>query len=95
MFENFVIFTEVSKLSSDIFYQLRKINYSNKFLDLIYRKRDIVSFEEITNLLEDRSQVEKFIGIILQCRISHEKGWIKNISKVLDYIDFDFLTAIC
>lgn len=42
MFENFVVFTEVVKLSSNIFWKMKEVNYHDKLLDLIYQEEDIV-----------------------------------------------------
>lgn len=65
MFENFVIFTEVVKLSSRIFHELKIVNYSDKIIKLI-RERDIKFAEEIFLLVENKSLIHSFVELTLR-----------------------------
>lgn len=86
MFENFIIFTEVTKLSSNVFHYLKEVNYHDKLLNLIRKKEDVATFEEIIDLVENKYLITKFISILYCCKCD-EKRWIENIFKVIDYID--------
>lgn len=67
MFENFVTFTEVVKLSSIIFHNLRNLNYCDKLLDSIYGRNDQGTFYQVMNLIEDGSLTNKFIYKLDYC----------------------------
>lgn len=84
MFENFIVFTEVVKLSSDIFWRMREVNYHDKFLKFIRKKQDVVAFEEVVDIIEDKCLVTKFGNILTVCNINNERKWIENIFKVID-----------
>lgn len=88
MFENFIVFTEVVKLSSNIFWKVKEVNYSDKLLDLIYEKKDVVAFEEVINLVDNKFLITMFIEILqLDLEESVEKKWIENIFKVIEEVD--------
>lgn len=61
MFENFVIFTEVIKLSSNVFYQMENINYSDKLPGLIFQKEDFRTLKLVSHLIEDIQELETVI----------------------------------
>lgn len=84
MFSNFVIFTEVVKLSSNIFHEMEIINYHDKLLKLIEQKRDINTFEEIIHNVEDKHLITEFIAVASGIDAAR---WIRNIFKVIDYTD--------
>lgn len=71
MFENFVIFTEVTKLSSNMYYNLQIVNYSDKFAIDILWKEDTVVFEKLIDLVEDRRLVISNIVYILKYYVSY------------------------
>lgn len=75
MFENFVIFTEVIKLSSRIFYELKIVNYSDKLIKLI-REGDIKFAEEIFLLVENKSLIHPFVELTLK-----SPRWLDCIMK--------------
>lgn len=84
MFSNFVTFTEVVKLSSNVFYEMKTINYHDKLLKLIKQKRDIDTFEEIIHNVEDKHLITEFIATALGIDAAR---WIRNIFEMIDYID--------
>lgn len=83
MFENFVIFTEAVKLSPNVFWRTREVNYHNKLLDLIYREEDVLAFEQVTDLIENEQLINKFINVFTFCYQKDEKRWLENIFKVI------------
>lgn len=88
MFEKFLIFTEVVKLSPNTFYQLRIVNHHDKLLDLIYRRKDIIVLEEVIDLVNDKYLITEFINFLWNFDDDdEEKKLIENIFKVIDYID--------
>lgn len=88
MFESFVTFTEVVKLSSNVFYFLREVNYSDKILDSIYEKTDPYSFEQIIDLIQDKTLIEKSVEMLEFWYFGlGEEKWLENIFKVIEYID--------
>lgn len=64
MFSSFVTFTEVIKLSVNIYYRQRSVNYSIKVIDTIVSKEDIKSAASIIDIIEDRSSLTRFIKIL-------------------------------
>lgn len=76
MFENFVIFTEAIKLSSNVFWKMKEVNYHDKLLDLIYKKKDVIVLGKVINLAEDKCLITRFIGILGVC---DKKEWLENI----------------
>lgn len=64
MFDNFLIFTEVVKLSSNVFWRMREINYRDKLLEVIYKKKDLVTFLEVIELIEDKNLISEIIDLI-------------------------------
>lgn len=90
MFENFVIFTEVVKLSSNIFYYLRQVNYHNKLLKIIRHHFDIKSAEQVFELVEDVSLLIDFIQIIpLEEDDEIRRRWIDCIFKAIEENNLD------
>lgn len=87
MFENFVTFTEVVKLSSNVFWRMKEVNYHDKLLKLIYDKEDVFTFEEVIELVENKQLIAKFANILDTCSLSTEGLWVENIFKVIDHID--------
>lgn len=53
MFSNFVTFTEVVKLSRNIYEQQKRVNFSDTILKLIFDAHDIDTFEEIYLLIDN------------------------------------------
>lgn len=64
MFYCFYTFEEVVKLSRSTFNHLRRINYSDRVLEIIYVRLDINTAEQIFNLIEDVSMINKFVNIL-------------------------------
>lgn len=87
MFSNFVIFTEVVKLSSNVFWKMREVNCHDKVLDLIYEKQDVVTFEEVIDLVNNKYLITKFIGILNFCETRTGEKWLKSIFEAIDHID--------
>lgn len=86
MFSNFVTFQEVVKLSKNVFWKMREINYQDKLLDLIYSKKDAETFETALDLIEDKELLRKFINIIeIFCGDFVGEKWVENIFKVIRY----------
>lgn len=88
MFENFVVFIEVSKLSMNTFNNLQNINYHDKLLGLIHR-RNVDTFEKIVDLIENKYLATRFIAMlnIPPFNDNYDLKWIKSIFKVIDHID--------
>lgn len=65
MFENFVIFTDVVKLSSNVFHYLKQLNYSHRIFKLV-DQIDITSFTQMNDLIvdEDGSIVSLFADAV-------------------------------
>lgn len=84
MFENFVVFTEVIKLSSIMFWKMKEVNYHDELLDLIYDREDVITFEEVIDVV-DKYLITRFIYRIDPR--SNPKKWIENILKAISYID--------
>lgn len=78
MFSNFHTFTEVVKLSQSNFYQLRKINYSDRVLNFIFDKRDIDSLEQVFDLVENVRSISKFA-----CLLENYGAYDRNRDKRL------------
>lgn len=91
MFENFVIFTEIVKLSSNIFCYMREVNYSDNISRLIFQVHDIASAEQVAELVEDSVVINKFIKSLL-CRHKQEDGprWLRLIFDLSKRINVDF-----
>lgn len=90
MFSNFVTFTEVVKLSQNIFNQMKSINNDENIVDLIFDKQDIVSAEQVI----DESNVSKFSSVLNYCRSDDSEKWLDLIYKTIsnnkvDVSDFD------
>lgn len=63
MFENFVIFTEVVKLSSNLFQKLQRVNYSNECMRLIAERRDLDYSKQAFILIDDVLLLKKLMKI--------------------------------
>lgn len=79
MFNNFVIFTEVVKLSPNIFHSLKQVNYSKKLLKVIYSRKDIISFESVLDFIKDKELIIKFIKLIENISLQHQREQVENI----------------
>lgn len=62
MFSNFVTFTEVVKLSSNVFQKMKEVNYSSNILDFIFSKEDMISLEQVEDLVN--SPVDRFFALL-------------------------------
>lgn len=83
MFENFVIFTEVAKLSSSIHYNLEVVNYSDSLAIHILWKKDTAVFERLVDLVEDRRLViSKIIYILKYCIFHMEYKYLDLLFKM-------------
>lgn len=91
MFSNFVTFKEVVKLSENIFYGLRTTNYHDKLLELIYNQEDVIAFEEVIDLVDNKYLVTRFLHIFEAYWRNDRERWLKNILKVIDHIDVSYL----
>lgn len=87
MFSNFVTFKEVVKLSPNVFWKMKEVNYNDKLLDLIYLKEDVNTFGEVSDLIENKRLVTKFINVLSNCKQFDEKKWLENIFKFIEDID--------
>lgn len=81
MFNNSVIFTEVVKLSSNIFYSLKEVNYSKKLLEVIYSRKDIISFESVLDFIKDKELIIKFIKLIETLSWPNQRKQVENILR--------------
>src|SRR5579883_2063069 len=78
MFEYFVTFTEVIKLSQDTFHQLRKVNYYNGI-----STRNINIIEQIIDLVDIEIESFKFINYFIRREIKHEERWLDIIFEII------------
>lgn len=79
MFENFVTFTEVVKLSSFVYHSLFEVNLP-KDISLLLHKLDIDSFEQLVEYLGssiDKINIEK----ITHSKMSKERRFLNCINK--------------
>lgn len=86
MFSNFVTFTEVVKLSQNVFNQMRNINSNKDTIDLILTKQDIVYAEQVIN----ESNVSKFSSILNYCRTEDTEKWLDLIFRACSSTNFFF-----
>lgn len=86
MFENFVIFTEVVKLSRNTFHELKEVNYSVSVAYKIYKKRDISAFEQIIDLIEDEKLINSVVNFLPVFRLQDGRRWLGAIFKVIRYV---------
>lgn len=63
MFENFVIFTEVVKLSSNLFQKLQRVNYSDECMKLISERRDLDYSKQTFILINDVLLLKKLMKV--------------------------------
>lgn len=68
MFENFVVFTEVVKLSSIVFHYLKRVNYHDKLLQSVdisegfdFLANDVFLIEQNVDTIEDEILIIKLI----------------------------------
>lgn len=79
MFENFVHFQEVTKLSSIVYYQMKEVNYDVNLLRIICDKNDSESLKEIFDLItymryeiaENICSNENLCNTLLNCFLKH------------------------
>lgn len=63
MFENFITFSEVIKLSPNIYYFLREVNYHDKLLALMFIKSNSdTHLENIIDLIKDTKTIHSLIS---------------------------------
>lgn len=90
MFENFVTFTEVIKLSTSAFYNLSKINQiSTRILKRVFQIDDYKSAEQMYDLSDDKTIFREFIF----CDQKHFYAshlWSKFIARVITNVPKDF-----
>lgn len=87
MFENFVVFTEAAKLSSNLSYRLKEVNYHDKLLSFIREKRDVIAFAEVIDLVENKSLITEFIDLLNHYETRNKKRLTETIFKAIDHID--------
>lgn len=105
MFSNFVIFTEVVKLSPVIHYNLERLNFDLDIINLVFEKRDFVSATVTFKLIERENMnlLRKFVEltnledkivtrnwIILIVKTLIPKGNYSRLRKILMYFDRGF-----
>lgn len=83
MFENFVIFTEVVKLSSILYYNLEVINYSDGLAINILWKKDTIVFERLIDLVEDRRLVISKIIYILRYEVYAKYKYLDFLFRLI------------
>lgn len=83
MFENFVTFTELVKLSSNVFWKMREVNYSNKILNSIYQRRDLEVLEKVLDLIEDKQLIIGFTSVLEDPRKVQIEKWLEIITKAV------------
>lgn len=94
MFENFVIFTEVVKLSSDTFYHLREVNYSKKISSNVLKQRDINSALQILPLINDEKSKSNIGRLIRDCNIEESWKLFCEVVNRKDISSFNFDNVI-
>lgn len=86
MFENFVYFKEVTKLSTIIYYDLRRINYSDSLLKIICNKETengVDVLEEVEDLIEDKSQIKKVFELFDNIPVEASSRLLDCIFKII------------
>lgn len=83
MFENFVIFIEVTKLSQNIYYNLEVINYSDNFAIDILWKKDTIVFQTLIHLVEDRRLVISKIIYILRYEVYAKYKYLDFLFRLI------------
>lgn len=95
MFENFVIFNEVIKLSQWIYSHLRTVNYtSDNILIPIYQRNDFDSFKQIVDLLQNKLSLVKYCPNLFFCCKDKEKQWLKLIYEIFCEESFEEIHLI-
>lgn len=82
MFENFVIFTEVVKLSQNVFYNLRNVNYSDGIFEALFIRKDIEAAESLVELIQDKIKVIN-VARIFEDSKDNNKRWMNLISQLV------------
>lgn len=83
MFYCFYIFEEVVKLSRSTFNHLRRVNYSDCVLEIIYVRLDINTAEQIFDIIEDVSMINKFVNILSIIRAEDIRRWMQFIYNTI------------
>lgn len=65
MFSNFVTFTEVVKLSRNVYYQQREVNFSEKIILLILDRLDIDTFENTYKLINNEYHFKELATLFI------------------------------
>lgn len=89
MFENFVIFTEVVKLSSIIFNNFKLINHSDNVLFTACINQDIEAAKQMFPQKEDKSIVYHLIKLLLPERFPYPALLRLLFDNVEDFNEFD------
>lgn len=84
MFENFVTFNEVIKLSKLTYQNLRKINYSNSLLEIICEKEDLTSGNQVYDLIGDLSVVGNSVFSLIEDYTDELEKRIKFVSDIVN-----------
>lgn len=80
MFENFVHFQEVTKLSSIVYYQMKRVNFSQSVFDLIRSRNHYQFVKELFDLLlENNLNLEKYLIKLTSCCYQFEEEFLKGI----------------
>ena len=79
-------FKDAINLSRNVHYSMKSINYSDKLLNSIYKKRDIDSLSTVINLVEDKLSITKFMDL-LYYRLKDEKKLLKCLFAAIEHID--------
>lgn len=101
MFENFVTFTEVVKLSSNIFHYLRGVNYSKQISSSILKRKDIISALQVLELIDDEKSKINIGKLIKRSEIEEVWELFCEVIKRKDISSFNFdniiliLVCIC
>lgn len=83
MFSNFVTFAEVSKLSPFTHHRMKEINYHDKLLKLIYEKKDVDTFKEVIELVENKHLIKKSPKNIA-LDYPNRKKWLEAIFSTIN-----------
>lgn len=100
MFENFVYFKEVTKLSSAVYYQMKEVNFSENVFDLMHSRNDHQFVKELFDLvIKNNLAAGKYIAKINRCEFEEEflKGVSENVvlNEETSFLNIAFLLCSC
>lgn len=99
MFSNFVTFKEVVKLSTQVEYELTKINFSKYALIFIFEERNIHTATQIQNIIDDKKLIKNFYEILgYHCRCYDGPEWLDytfSLKCNLPSVDESLLFGAC